>query len=93
MRDFGMNSADLLKGLSPRVVALANDIASTCPGTIEINDLLQAGMVGAVYATTNFKPGADAAEDAQRFERFAHHRIRGEMLDYVRSLPDVQPGK
>jgi RNA polymerase sigma factor for flagellar operon FliA len=50
------------------------------PANVEIDDLIQVGMIGLADAMTRF----DSAQGAQ-FETFATQRIRGAMLDELRS--------
>jgi RNA polymerase sigma factor for flagellar operon FliA len=63
------------------VKRIANHLAARLPAAIEINDLLQAGMIGLLEAANNF----DASKGAS-FDTYAGIRIRGAMLDEVRRL-------
>ncbi len=56
-------------------------MAVRLPSHIEIDDLIQAGMVGLLEASLNFLHGRQAS-----FETFARSRIRGAMLDTLRKL-------
>ena len=49
------------------------------PPTVQIDDLIQAGMVGLLEAASNFNPEMGAS-----FETFAGIRIRGSMIDEIR---------
>jgi RNA polymerase sigma factor for flagellar operon FliA len=61
------------------VKRIAHHLAARLPSNIEVDDLIQAGMVGLLEAAGNF----DASRGAS-FETFAGIRIRGAMLDDVR---------
>lgn len=51
------------------------------PAHLEREDLEQVGVIGLLQALDRFRPGKGA-----RFETYALSRIRGAMLDYLRSL-------
>lgn len=61
------------------VKRIAHHLAARLPSNVEIDDLVQSGMVGLLEAAGNF----DATRGAS-FETFAGIRIRGAMLDDVR---------
>ncbi len=58
---------------------LAHQFARRIPRHIEVNDLIQAGMVGLLEAIQRFAP-----RDGASFETYAWFRIRGAMVDSVR---------
>jgi len=68
------NHLDLVK-------RIAHHLAVRLPAGIDINDLMQAGMIGLLEASGNF----DASKGAS-FDTYAGIRIRGAMLDEVRRL-------
>ena len=61
------------------VKRVASHFRSRLPAAIEINDLIQAGIVGLIEALSSFD-----AERGNDFETFAKLRIRGAMLDEIR---------
>jgi RNA polymerase sigma factor for flagellar operon FliA len=61
------------------VKRIAHHLAARLPSSIEIDDLLQSGMIGLLEAAGKF----DASRGAS-FETYAGIRIRGAMLDDVR---------
>ncbi len=63
------------------VKRIAHHLAARLPSTIDINDLMQAGMIGLLEAARNFDPTRGAS-----FDTYAGIRIRGSMLDEVRKL-------
>lgn len=67
-----MQHVDLVK-------RIAHHLAARLPSTVDIDDLLQAGMLGLIEAAGNF----DASRGAS-FETYAGIRIRGAMLDDIR---------
>jgi RNA polymerase sigma factor for flagellar operon FliA len=69
----------LLERHAPLVTRIAHHLKGRLPETVELDDLIQAGMIGLLEATQNFRHGLGAA-----FETFAGIRIRGAMLDEVR---------
>ena len=69
----------MLKQYSPLVRRLAHQMIAKLPANVEIDDLIQVGMIGLADALSRF----DAAQGVQ-FETFATQRIRGAMLDELR---------
>jgi RNA polymerase sigma factor FliA len=70
----------MLKQYSPLVRRLAHQMIAKLPANVELDDLIQVGMIGLTDALSRF----DAAQGVQ-FETFATQRIRGAMLDELRS--------
>ena len=64
---------------STLVTKLARQLAAKVPASVEVDDLVQAGMVGLVEASQRY----DAAS-AVPFEAFALPRVRGAMTDELR---------
>ncbi len=69
----------LLKQYSPLVRRLAHQMIAKLPANVELDDLIQVGMIGLNDALGRF----DANQGVQ-FETFATQRIRGAMLDELR---------
>jgi RNA polymerase sigma factor for flagellar operon FliA len=69
----------MLKQYSPLVRRLAHQMIAKLPANVELDDLIQVGMIGLSDALSRF----DAAQGVQ-FETFATQRIRGAMLDELR---------
>ena len=63
------------------VKRIACHLAARLPSCVDMDDLLQAGMIGLLEAAGNF----DASRGAS-FDTYAGIRIRGAMLDEVRKL-------
>ena len=69
----------LLQQYSPLVRRLAHQMIAKLPANVEIDDLIQVGMIGLTDALSRFD-----AEQGVQFETFATQRIRGAMLDELR---------
>ena len=65
----------------PMVRYLAGRLASRVPAAVDIDDLVQAGVVGLIQSVDRF----DASRGV-KFQSFASRRVHGAMLDYLRSL-------
>lgn len=70
--DLVMNNIELVRRIAHHLVA-------RLPSTVDVDDLMQSGMVGLLEAAANF----DASRGAS-FETYAGIRIRGAMLDDIR---------
>ncbi|TRX00477.1 RNA polymerase sigma factor FliA [Candidatus Methylobacter oryzae] len=64
---------------APLVKRIAYHLLSKLPDSVQIDDLIQAGMLGLLEAIKNY----DASQGAS-FDTYAGIRIRGSMLDEVR---------
>ena len=69
----------MLKQYSPLVRRLAHQMIAKLPANVELDDLIQVGMIGLSDALTRFD-----TEQGVQFETFATQRIRGAMLDELR---------
>jgi RNA polymerase sigma factor for flagellar operon FliA len=76
-----------LKQYSSLVRRLAHQMIAKLPANVEIDDLIQVGMIGLADALSRF----DAAQGVQ-FETFATQRIRGAMLDELRGNDHLSRG-
>ena len=72
---------DLLVRHAPLVKRIAHHLMNRLPDSVQLDDLIQAGMIGLLEAARQF----DAAQGAS-FQTYAGIRIRGAMLDEVRRL-------
>jgi RNA polymerase sigma factor for flagellar operon FliA len=77
----------MLRQYGPLVRRLAHQMIAKLPANVEIDDLIQVGMIGLTDALTRF----DAAQGVQ-FETFATQRIRGAMLDELRGADWMSRG-
>ena len=69
----------LIKQYQPLVRRLAHHMMAKLPASVEIDDLIQVGLIGLTDALTRFE-----ASQGVQFETFATQRIRGAMLDELR---------
>ncbi|MBC3190776.1 FliA/WhiG family RNA polymerase sigma factor [Pseudonocardia sp. C8] len=70
----------LVEHHTPLVRGVGAKLAVRLPSSIELSDLMQAGMFGLMEAVDRFDPARGV-----RFEGYAAARIRGAMLDELRS--------
>ena len=73
------SSEDLITQHVDLVKRIAQHLIARLPSTVDIDDLMQSGMVGLLEAAGNFDPTRGAS-----FETYAGIRIRGAMLDDIR---------
>ena len=73
------NIKDLVKDNITLVKKIAWHLHGRVSAIIEIEDLIQIGMLGLISAAQNYKPQKDAS-----FSSYANIRIKGEILDYLR---------
>ena len=71
---------NLLTEHMPLVKRLAHHMKAKLPASVEVDDLIQAGMIGLLDAITRYEETHGA-----QFETYAVLRIRGAMLDELRS--------
>ncbi|MEW6100059.1 MAG: RNA polymerase sigma factor FliA [Pseudomonadota bacterium] len=77
----------MLQQYSPLVRRLAHQMIAKLPANVEIDDLIQVGMIGLNDALSRY----DAGQGVQ-FETFATQRIRGAMLDELRGADWMSRG-
>ncbi|WP_036169504.1 RNA polymerase sigma factor FliA [Massilia sp. 9096] len=70
----------LLTDHMPLVKRLAHQMKAKLPASVEVDDLMQAGMIGLLDAINRYEENHGA-----QFETYAVLRIRGAMLDELRS--------
>lgn len=77
----------LLRQYSPLVRRLAHHMIAKLPPSVEIDDLIQVGMIGLTEALARYQ-----ADQGVQFETFAMQRIRGAMIDELREGDWVSRG-
>lgn len=75
----GDTSAQLVERYAPLVKRIAHHLLARLPSSVQVDDLIQSGLIGLLEASRNYDAGKGAS-----FETFAGIRIRGAMLDEVR---------
>ncbi|MDB2386244.1 RNA polymerase sigma factor FliA [Shewanella sp.] len=73
------NKTSIVELYAPLVKKIAHHLLARLPASVQLDDLLQAGMMGLLEASSKF----DGSKGA-KFETFAGIRIRGSMLDEIR---------
>ncbi len=71
----------LLEQYLPLVKNVAGRMAMGFPKSVELSDLINTGVIGLIEAMSNFDPSRGV-----KFETYAVPRIRGAILDELRSL-------
>ena len=69
----------LIRQYSPLVRRLAHHMMAKLPASVQVDDLIQVGLIGLSEALTRFE-----ASQGVQFETFATQRIRGAMIDELR---------
>jgi RNA polymerase sigma factor for flagellar operon FliA len=69
----------IVNDFAPMVARLARQMVSRLPASVEVDDMIQAGMIGLWDAARRYEDGHSAT-----FETFASQRVRGAMLDELR---------
>lgn len=70
----------LIMDYAPLIRFVAQRIASRLPSNIDIDDLISAGVIGLMDAIEKYDPSRD-----NKFKTYAEFRIRGAILDELRS--------
>lgn len=73
------NPTEIIERHGELVRRIAHHLAARLPASVEVDDLIQAGMLGLIEAARNFQADQGAA-----FETYASIRIRGAMIDEIR---------
>jgi RNA polymerase sigma factor for flagellar operon FliA len=71
----------LLEEYIPLVKSVAGRMALGFPRSVEVSDLISTGVIGLIEALSNYDPSRGV-----KFETYAVPRIRGAILDELRSL-------
>jgi len=71
----------LISEFAPIIRYLAQRLAFRLPPSLDVEDLIHAGVIGLMDAIGKYDPTREA-----RFRTYAEFRIRGAMLDEIRSL-------
>lgn len=74
-----LNRSELIEQHAPLVKRIAYHLIARLPASVDVEDLIQAGMIGLLDAANHYNPSQGAS-----FETYAGIRIRGSMLDEIR---------
>lgn len=75
----GLEKEQYAAKYAPLVKRIAYHLMAKLPASVQVDDLIQVGMIGLLDAVDNY----DGTQGAQ-FETYAQQRIRGAMLDELR---------
>lgn len=70
---------ELIEEYAPLVKYIAERLSARLPASIEVEDLINTGILGLIDAIDKFVP-----DRGVKFKTYAEFRIRGAMLDYLR---------
>ena len=70
----------LIKEYAPLIKFIAQKIAARLPSNIELDDLISSGVIGLMDAIDKYDPSRD-----NKFKTYAEFRVRGAILDELRS--------
>lgn len=74
-----LEKEQLVQRFAPLVKRIAFHLMSRLPASVQVDDLVQNGMIGLLEAIDRFEAGLGA-----QFETYATQRVRGAMLDGLR---------
>lgn len=74
-----IDKEQLVRHFAPLVKRIAYHLMARLPASVQVEDLIQNGMMGLLEAIGRFESGMGA-----QFETYAAQRIRGAMLDGLR---------
>ena len=73
------NANDVVTQHADLVRRIAHHLAARLPASVEVDDLIQAGMIGLIEASRSYDSDQGAS-----FETYASIRIRGSLIDEIR---------
>ncbi|MBM7559038.1 FliA/WhiG family RNA polymerase sigma factor [Marinitoga litoralis] len=76
-----INKDDIIKNFLPKIKYIALNLLSTLPKNVELDDLIQEGIIGLMQSLDKYDPSKGVT-----FYSFAVKRIKGAMLDYLRKI-------
>lgn len=74
-----LDQGQLVTQYAPLVKRIAYHLMAKLPSSVQVDDLIQSGMLGLLDALSRFEDGMGA-----QFETYAMQRVRGAMLDSLR---------
>lgn len=85
--DGTLEKRDYITEYAPLVKRMAHHLLTRLPASVQLDDLVQAGMIGLMDAINRYE-----ATQGTQFETYATQRIRGAMLDELRANDWVPRG-
>jgi RNA polymerase sigma factor for flagellar operon FliA len=88
-RDYGVGVSNITTAVQERLIAefapkiriMANRLASRLPPHLDVDDIINVGVIGLMDAMTKYDPDRETL-----FKTYAEFRIRGAMLDEIRAM-------
>ena len=80
-REEGLSRDEMILKYTPLIKYIAHRLAMRLPPHISVDDLINSGVIGLMDAITKFDPAKNV-----QFKTYAEFRIKGAMLDELRSL-------
>ncbi|MBF0400884.1 MAG: FliA/WhiG family RNA polymerase sigma factor [Magnetococcales bacterium] len=77
----GMSRDELILKYAPMVKYIASRIATKLPQSVDMDDLVQVGILGLMDAISKFDP-----QRGIKFQTYADFRVRGAILDELRAV-------
>lgn len=77
----GMTRDDVIIKYAPMVKYVASRISMKLPQSVDIDDLIQVGVLGLIDAVAKFDPNRGI-----KFQTYAEFRVRGAILDELRAM-------
>jgi RNA polymerase sigma factor for flagellar operon FliA len=74
-----LDKEEVIAEYAPLVRRMAHHLAAKLPASVQLDDIIQAGLIGLMDAAGRYEEGAGS-----QFETYASQRIRGAMLDELR---------
>lgn len=74
-----LGKEQVIEEFAPLVRRMAHHLAAKLPASVQIDDIIQAGLIGLMDAASRYEEGAGS-----QFGTYAAQRIRGAMLDELR---------
>lgn len=74
-----LKKTDYVQEYAPLVKRIAHHMMSKLPASVQVEDIIQAGLIGLMDAVSRYEQ-----EQGVQFETYATQRIRGAMLDELR---------
>lgn len=78
---YKMDKDQLVKNFLPKIKAIAINLLNTLPKSVDLDDLIQEGVIGLLQSYERYDPTNGAT-----FYTYALTRIKGSMLDYLRKI-------
>jgi RNA polymerase sigma factor for flagellar operon FliA len=78
---YKMDKDQIVRNFLPKIKAIAINLLNTLPKSVDLDDLIQEGVIGLLQSYERYDPTQGAT-----FYTYALTRIKGSMLDYLRKI-------